>query len=80
MQKSVKENSAKTDAIKWIRELPDHCTLEDIQYYLYVRHQVAAGLADVERGNLIPHEEAKRRMKEWLKSRGLQPRSGTGKR
>ena len=45
-----------------IQRLPDDCTLEQIQYHLYVREQVGRGLADVEVGRVVSHEEAKRRL------------------
>ena len=80
MGKTVKEPTIKAEAIALIEHLPDDCTLADIQYSLYVRQKIDEGLADVEAGKLIPHEEAKRRMREWLKSRGHRQRSGNGKK
>ena len=67
----TRTKSFKEDIIEMIQRLPDHCTLEDIQYHLYVRQMVEEGLKDIEEGKTVTHEEAKRRMKEWLKSRGL---------
>ena len=34
----------KEQAIELIRTLPDDCTLEDIQYHLYVRAKVENGI------------------------------------
>ncbi len=62
--------SIKEEVIEMIQALPDDCTLEQIQYQLYVRDQVNKGLADIEAGRVVPHEEAKRRVAEWLKSSG----------
>jgi len=47
--------------------LPDDCTIEDVQYHLYVTQAIAAGLTDSEAGRVIPHElvEAELRRK-WL--------------
>jgi len=72
MPESLKTTSVKDEVLAMIQRLPPDCTLEEIQYHLYIRQLVAEGLADAEAGNTIPHEEAKRRMREWLKSRGLQ--------
>jgi hypothetical protein len=37
--------------------LPDDCSLEDVLYHLYVVQAVARGVADVEAGRVIPHEQ-----------------------
>jgi predicted transcriptional regulator len=63
-------STVKDEVIRLIQALPDDCTLEDIQYQLYVREQVTQGLADIEAGRVVSAEEAKRRVAEWRKSRG----------
>jgi predicted transcriptional regulator len=40
-----------------IKKLPDNCTVEDVMYELYVIQKIERGLASVEAGNLIPHEQ-----------------------
>jgi hypothetical protein len=71
MANTIKTTSVKEEVIQMIQRLPDHCTLEDIQYHLYVREMVEKGMKDIDAGNVVPHQEAKRRMREWLESRGL---------
>ena len=71
LKKPSKIGSIKEEIIKMIQRLPKDCTLDDIQYHLYVRQMVEHGIADIEAGRVIPHEEAVQRMKKWLKSRGL---------
>ena len=44
------------------RLLPSDASLEDAQYYLYVRQQIEAGLADDEAGRLIDTDEMRRRL------------------
>jgi predicted transcriptional regulator len=61
---------AKQELLEWVGSLPDECSWEDLQYFLDLRQSVAEGLEDVQEGRLVPHEEAKRRMREWLKSYG----------
>lgn len=52
-------------------QLPDDCTLDDIQYHVYVLRAVQRGLADVAAGRTIPHEQVERELKErWLFSAG----------
>jgi predicted transcriptional regulator len=74
MADSLKATSVKEEVIQMIQRLPDNCTLEQIQYQLYVREQVGRGLADVEAGRVVSHEEAKRRIAEWRKSFGQKQR------
>lgn len=55
------------DEVKQIIDnLPDNCSLEDIQYTLYVRKKIQQGLEDVDKGNVISHEEMEKRMSKWL--------------
>jgi predicted transcriptional regulator len=60
----------KEAAINLIRSLPDDCTLEDIHYHLYIREKVERGMAAIDEGRVVPHEEAERRIAEWVKSFG----------
>jgi predicted transcriptional regulator len=49
-----------------LTRLPDDCSIEDVQYELYVIEKIRRGLASLDRGEGIPHEEVKRRMEKWL--------------
>lgn len=49
-----------------LEQLPDDTTLEEFQYRLFVRQKIEQGLADVEAGRVISHDEAKQRMQKWL--------------
>ncbi|MGM0491237.1 MAG: hypothetical protein ACQESR_31300 [Planctomycetota bacterium] len=51
------------------RSLPDDASWEDVQYQLYVRQQVEAGLADDEAGRLIDTNEMRRRLLELKAAR-----------
>jgi predicted transcriptional regulator len=47
--------------------LPEDCTLEDVQYHLYVVQAVARGEADAQAGRVIPHEQvASELRRKWL--------------
>ena len=51
------------DAIRSvIQSLPDSVTWDEVQYRLYVRQQIEAGLADSDAGRLIDTEEMRRRL------------------
>ncbi|MBN1341417.1 MAG: hypothetical protein JXQ73_01990 [Phycisphaerae bacterium] len=56
----------KQQAIEAIERLPDNATFEDIMEELYFRGKVERGLKDIERGRVVSHEEAKRRLVQWL--------------
>ena len=49
-----------------LEQLPDDTTLEEVQYRLFVRQKIEQGLADVEAGRVISHDEVKRRSQRWL--------------
>ena len=51
--------TAKEVARQIIEHLPDQATWNDIMYELYVKQKMEEGLADIEAGHTIPHEELK---------------------
>ena len=59
--------TAKEQVRKLLDTIPDNASFEDIQYHIYVRQKIAAGLADVEAGRVVTQAEAERRMAEWGK-------------
>lgn len=47
--------------------LPDDCDMDDVLYELYVVQQIDRGLADIEAGRTIPHEEvAEALRRKWV--------------
>jgi predicted transcriptional regulator len=58
--------SAKVEVSKLIDTLPDDCSLEDIQYHLYVLQKVERGLKDGEAGRTFNQEEVGKRAAKWL--------------
>jgi predicted transcriptional regulator len=66
-------NTAKPvkDAAKAILDkLPDNASWEDVQYHLYVRQQIEAGLEDDAAGRLVDTDEMRRRLVEHKAQRG----------
>ena len=57
--------TAKEQVQKILEVLPDNASLEDIQYHIYVRQKVEQGLADIEAGRVLTHEEAMQRLGQW---------------
>ena len=70
-------SAIKEQAIRLIQSLPEDCSIEDIQYHLYVRQKVEKGLAAVESGQMRPSEDAEQRVDESVKSTGSNPHSTT---
>lgn len=58
----------KEEALELLNELPDDCTLEDIQYRLYVLEKTRKGRADVSQGRSYLNADAKQRLDRWLES------------
>ena len=50
------------EAHRLVDQLPPDATWEDLQYQIYVRQAVEAGLADCDAGRLIPVDEVRRRL------------------
>jgi hypothetical protein len=50
-----------------LERLPDNCSVEDIQYHLYVLEKVRSGLEDAREKGTISQEEAELRLSKWLK-------------
>ena len=57
--------TAKEEVRRILDLLPDDATLEDIQYRIYVRQAIAAGLRDVEQGQVVSQDEVERRIARW---------------
>jgi hypothetical protein len=60
------EATVKQSVIEMIERLPDDTSVEDIMAELYFRQKVDEGLRQLDAGEGIEHEEAKRRLGKWL--------------
>ncbi len=49
-----------------LHKLPDNCSLEDIQYHLYVPEKVQRGLEAARTSGTLSHQEAEQRLGKWL--------------
>jgi len=62
--------TAKDTVRALLDRLPDDCSLDDVQYHLYVVQAVARGEADEEAGRTIPHEQVDAELRrKWLLGR-----------
>lgn len=58
--------SIKQEVASLLQRLPEDCTLEDIQYHLYVLEKVRSGLERADTEGAIEHDEAEARLSKWL--------------
>jgi hypothetical protein len=49
-----------------LRKLPENCSLEDIQYHLYVLDKVRRGLDDACQQGTLSQANAEERLNKWL--------------
>jgi predicted transcriptional regulator len=59
-------SSAKQEVMELLEQLPDDCSLEDIQYHLYVLQKVLRGLANIEKGHIYTQEDVEKQLDECL--------------
>ena len=64
--KELEMSLTKEKVIELIRGLPDDITVDDIMEELYFKSQVDEGLAQLDRGEGIPHEDVEKRLSRWL--------------
>jgi len=62
----VSVSTAKNEVLSLLQKLPDDCTLEDIQYHLYVLTKIRRGIEQAERGETLSQEEVERRLAKWI--------------
>ena len=58
--------TAKQEVEQLLHKLPENCSLEDIQYHLYVLEKVRRGLDDASQHGTLSQQEAEARLKPWL--------------
>ena len=59
-------STAKQQVESLLHKLPEDCTLEDIQYHLYVLDKVQQGLEDADKNGTVTQEEAEKQLSKWL--------------
>ena len=59
-------STAKEEVEALLSKLPDDCSIEDIQYHLYVIDKVRKGLEAADSQGTISQEEVEQRLGKWL--------------
>ena len=58
-------SAAKREVGALLEKLPDECTLEDIQYHLYVLEKIRNGIAAAKEHGSVSQEEDEARLAKW---------------
>ncbi len=59
-------SAAKQEVLSLLRTLPDDCSLEDIQYHLYVIAKIKKSAASAQAEDTLTRKEVERRLSKWL--------------
>jgi hypothetical protein len=59
-------SAVKQEVSTLLESLPDDCTLEDVQYHLYVLEKIRRGAERAEREGALTQAEAESRLGAWL--------------
>ena len=58
-------NTVKAEVESLLRKLPDNCTLEDVQYHLYVLEKVRRGLEVADSKGTLTQAQVMERLGKW---------------
>jgi hypothetical protein len=59
-------STAKQQVESLLHKLPENCSLEDIQYHLYVLDKVRHGLEDAKQQGTLSQDDVEKRLSQWL--------------
>jgi hypothetical protein len=66
VEKGEAMNTAKDNVRQLLESLPEDCTMEDIQYHLYVVEKVQRGSQRAETEGALSQEQVERKLAKWL--------------
>jgi hypothetical protein len=58
---------AKQQVASMLQTLPDDCSLEDIQYHLYVIEKIKNGVARAEKEGVVSQQDAEKHLAKWVR-------------
>ena len=61
-------SAAKQEVMNLLQTLPDDCSLEDIQYHLYIIAKLKKSEARIKAEGTLSHQEVERRLSKWLEA------------
>lgn len=57
--------TAKDEVKSLLKKLPDNCTIEDIQYHLYVIEKIQKGIERAKKEGTVSQEDVEKRFSRW---------------
>ena len=60
-------STVKQEVEKLLKKLPDDCTLEDIQYHLYVIEKIHRGIERADTEGTVSQDEVEKQFTKWTK-------------
>lgn len=58
-------STAKEEVKALLDKLPDDCSLEDVQYHLYVVEKIHRGIDRAEKEGVLSQDEVERKLDKW---------------
>ena len=58
-------STAKEEVRELLDNLPDDCSLEDVQYHLYVVEKIHRGIERAEKEGVLSQDEVERKLNKW---------------
>ena len=59
-------NTAKKEVQSLLEKLPEDCSIEDIQYHLYVIEKIQRGIEIAEKQGVFSQEDVEDRLSKWI--------------
>jgi len=58
-------STAKAEVKALLDKLPDDCSLEDVQYHIYVVKKIRRGIERAEKEGVLSQDEVERKLDKW---------------
>ena len=58
-------SAAKEEVMAILDNLPDDCSLEDVQYHLYVVEKIHKGIERADKDGVLSQREVERQLNKW---------------
>jgi len=58
-------SAVKSEVEALLKKLPDECTVEDVQYHLYILDKVQQGIATAEEHGALSQDDVEKRLHKW---------------
>lgn len=63
---AMEQTTLKAKMERLIHNLPEEASIEEAMEKLYLLYKIEKGIQQADAGNTVSHEDAKKRLQEWL--------------